>query len=345
MDVNVQALSEREGAAVPSQFIRTMQEQATFAPHDDFCEQIPVIDLAGLSGNQQENSITMASIASASEDWGFFQVINHGISLALVESTQKLAREFFNLPLEDKQKYAENPNDLIPQGYGRGFRMPESTILDWHDIFLHYFLPLSLKNISTWPHKPAAYRETMDKYGKEVLKFTDKMLEIFSRLLGLQPNYLKEEFGDPMLNIRLIFYPPCPQPKLVLGLGAHSDPNIMSVLLQDETGGLQVKKGNKWVGVAPVPNALVINIGDQLQVVSNGRFQSVEHRVVTNTSAARLSVTTFLHPDADVMLGPALDLVDASHPPLYPTTKYSDYRRAFHRKGLNSKVLVKPAGR
>jgi hypothetical protein len=74
MDVNVQALSEREGAAVPSRFIRTMQEQATFAPHDDFCEQIPVIDLAGLSENQQENTITMASIASASEDWGFFQV-------------------------------------------------------------------------------------------------------------------------------------------------------------------------------------------------------------------------------------------------------------------------------
>jgi len=88
----------------------------------------------------------------------WYQVINHGISLALVESAQKLAREFFNLPLEEKQKYAENPNDLIPQGYGRGFRMPESTILDWHDIFLHYFLPLSLKNISTWPHKPAAYR-------------------------------------------------------------------------------------------------------------------------------------------------------------------------------------------
>jgi hypothetical protein len=87
-----------------------------------------------------------------------YQVINHGISLALVESAQKLAREFFNLPLEEKQKYAENPNDLIPQGYGRGFRMPESTILDWHDVFLHYFLPLSLKNISTWPHKPAAYR-------------------------------------------------------------------------------------------------------------------------------------------------------------------------------------------
>jgi hypothetical protein len=72
MDVNVQALSEREGAAVPSQFIRTMQEQATFAPHDDFCEQIPVIDLAGLSDNRQENTITMASIASASEEWGFF---------------------------------------------------------------------------------------------------------------------------------------------------------------------------------------------------------------------------------------------------------------------------------
>jgi hypothetical protein len=128
----------------------------------------------------------------------WYQVINHGISLALVESAQKLAREFFNLPLEEKQKYAENPNDLIPQGYGRGFRMPESTILDWHDIFLHYFLPLSLKNISTWPHKPAAYRYchlSDTRIGDQGKKFNSLPACVYSSIIHVCIDlFVKREF-------------------------------------------------------------------------------------------------------------------------------------------------------
>ncbi len=105
----------------------------------------------------------------------------------------------------------------------------------------------------------------MEKYADGVLKL-HQILEIFSTLLGLQPKYLEERFGNPIINTRTNFYPPCPQRHLVLGLAAHSDPNSMTVLFQDDTGGLQVKKGNHWVGVAPVPNALVINVGDQIQV-------------------------------------------------------------------------------
>jgi isopenicillin N synthase-like dioxygenase len=92
-----------------------------------------------------------------------------------------------------------------------------------------------------------------------------QMLEIFSTLLGLW-KYLEERFGNPIINTRTNFYPPCPQPHLVLGLAAHSDPNSMTLLFQDDTGGLQVKKGNHWVGVAPLPNALIINVGDEIQV-------------------------------------------------------------------------------
>jgi isopenicillin N synthase-like dioxygenase len=106
----------------------------------------------------------------------------------------------------------------------------------------------------------------MEKYADGVLKLMHQMLEIFSTLLGLQPKYLEERFGNPVINTRTNFYPPCPQPDLVLGLAAHSDSNSMTVLFQDDTGGLQVKKGNCWVGVAPVTNVLVINVGDQIQV-------------------------------------------------------------------------------
>lgn len=112
----------------------------------------------------------------------------------------------------------------------------------------------------------------MEEYGDQVLKLTDRLLNIFGELLGLKPGYLQEHFGDTMLNVRLNFYAACPEPKRVLGLRAHSDPNVMTILVQDQVGGLQVKKGDEWVNVTPTPGALVVNLGDQMQVKTNTEF-------------------------------------------------------------------------
>ncbi|CAM6076053.1 unnamed protein product [Sphagnum tenellum] len=251
-----------------------------------------------------------------------------------MESAQRVAREFFDLPLEEKQKLASEPNTTPTNGYGRQFRKAKNRTDDWHGLFFQVHCPLTAKALENFPTTPAAYRDTMEKYADGVLKLMHQILEIFSTLLGLQPKYLEERFGNPNINTRTNFYPPCPQ-------RTHSDPNSMTVLFQDDNGGLQVKKGNHWVGVAPVPNALVINVGDQIQVLSNGRFQSVEHRVVTNTSTACLSLATFLHPNMDAILGPAAELVDASRPACYLLMKYGDYRAAFHAKGSGSKTLGK----
>lgn len=119
----------------------------------------------------------------------------------------------------------------------------------------------------------------MEEYGAEVLKLTDRLLDVFGELLGLKTGYLQESFGDTMLNVRLNFYAACPEPKRVLGLRAHSDPNVISVLIQDQVGGLQVKKGNQWVNVTPIPGALVVNLGDSIQVIQLTTTLLILHRL------------------------------------------------------------------
>ncbi|KAG0564556.1 hypothetical protein KC19_8G120300 [Ceratodon purpureus] len=338
---NVKDLFDSGINHVPEKFVQTATAQEAFIPHNVTSKglQIPVIDLGGLQ-DESRRGATLAAIESACQEWGFFQIINYGIPPSLAENTHKLAREFFDLPQEEKEALARDPQNPVSNGYGRQFLTSTNSTEDWQDLFFHHLLPLSIKQKDSWPSKPAAYRETMEEYGAEVLKLTDRLLDVFDELLGLKTGYLRESFGDTMLNVRLNFYAACPEPKRVLGLRAHSDPNVISVLIQDQVGGLQVKKGNQWVNVTPIPGALVVNLGDSIQIASNGRFQSVEHRVVTNQGAARLSLAMFRHPSVDVDIGPAPELVDASHPALYPTISYAAYRASFHRKGVNGKHLL-----
>nr|QCR70267.1 2-oxoglutarate-dependent dioxygenase [Pohlia nutans] len=340
---NVKELWEAGIGSVPTTFVQSASAQQAFTPHDDethAADSIPVIDLSGLQeGDPTRRAATLAAIASACQEWGFFQVVNYGMSPALVKKMHKLGREFFDLSTEEKEVLAKDPKNPVGNGYGRQFLSSTNSTEDWQDVFFHYLLPLTHKHIDSWPNKPIAYRETMEEYGEGVLKLTDMLLDVFGELLGLKTGYLQETFGDTMLNARLNFYAACPEPSRVLGLRAHSDPNVMTVLVQDHVGGLQVKKGQHWVNVTPIDGALVVNLADQIQIVSNGKFQSVEHRVVTNQGDARLSIAMFRHASGDANIGPAPELVDALHPALYPTTNYTTYRASFHRKGHNGKVL------
>jgi isopenicillin N synthase-like dioxygenase len=109
-------------------------------------------------------------------------------------------------------------------------------------------------------------REVMERYEEEVFQLTERLLDLFCEILGLKAGYLSDVFGEPMMMVRQNFYPPCPRPELVLGLRPHSDPNVMTLLFQDKVAGLQVKNGGRWVSVNPVAGALVVNLGDQMQV-------------------------------------------------------------------------------
>lgn len=114
-------------------------------------------------------------------------------------------------------------------------------------------------------------RKVISEYGEEVVKLGGRILELMSINLGLEENFLLNKFGgedDIGACLRVNFYPKCPQPDLTLGISPHSDPGGMTILLPDDfVAGLQVRKGNEWITIKPIPNAFIINIGDQIQVL------------------------------------------------------------------------------
>lgn len=161
--------------------------------------------------------------------------------------------------------------------------------------------------------------------------------------LGLGEDYLPNAFGGENVGacLRVNFYPRCPQPDLTLGISPHSDPGGMTLLLPDEdVAGLQVRKGDNWVTVKPVPNAFIVNMGDQMQVLSNAIYKSVEHRVIVNSVKDRVSLAMFYNPKSDLLIEPAKALVTKDRPALYPAMTFDEYRIYIRTKGLCGKAQV-----
>ncbi|EHA8591893.1 putative Flavanone 3-dioxygenase 2 [Cocos nucifera] len=132
------------------------------------------------------------------------------------------------------------------------------------------------------------------------------------------------------------YYPQCPEPELTYGLQAHTDPNALTILLQDQNvAGLQVLKDGKWIRVDPHPNAFVINIGDQLQALSNGRYKSVWHRAVVNSDNERISVASFLCPCNSAVISPAMKLTVEGSPAIYRSFTYDEYYKKFWSRNLD----------
>ncbi|KAK8582888.1 hypothetical protein V6N13_069656 [Hibiscus sabdariffa] len=161
-------------------------------------------------------------------------------------------------------------------------------------------------------------QEVIAEYSKEIYVLMKRLLSLISQGLGLEQNCLETKLGKtPTFRAQGNYYPPCPDPELTLGLNVHTDISALTIVRQSEgVTGLQVLQNGNWVPVEPIPDAFVINIGDQIQVLSNGRFRSVHHRAVTNRTRKRVSLATFYGPSKDTIIGPIRDLIDEQHPPL-----------------------------
>ncbi|KAL9687556.1 hypothetical protein QQ045_031960 [Rhodiola kirilowii] len=184
-------------------------------------------------------------------------------------------------------------------------------------------------------------RAVLAEYGEALVELSQKLMKAFSLNLGLEQGFLLEAFGEKSACLRACFYPKCPQPDLTLGLSPHSDPGGLTLLLADQkVAGLQVKKVNKWVTVKPLPNAFIVNLGDQIQILSNGLYKSVEHRIIVNSEYERISVAFFYNPQGDIPIKPANELSMDRCPAPYQSMTFNEYRSIIRRKGPNGKAQV-----
>ncbi|KAK1271779.1 S-norcoclaurine synthase 1 [Acorus gramineus] len=242
-------------------------------------------------------------------------------------------REFFRQPLEVKEAHAQLPGDI--EGYGQAFVVSDEQKLDWADMIYLKTRPLDLRNMRFWPTQPPSFRETLDHYTLEIQKVADELVSAMAKNLGVNAETLIEKLV--FQQVRINYYPPCPQSDKVLGLSPHSDTDTLTILLQiNEVQGLQIKKDDNWVSVAPFPNSFIINIGDVMEILSNGKYKSINHRSTIDPHKERLSIATFHSPNYDACIGPLKEITRDGEEH-YMTMEYKE----MIKKRLSSKLNEK----
>nr|KYP51950.1 1-aminocyclopropane-1-carboxylate oxidase isogeny 1 [Cajanus cajan] len=294
---------------------------------------VPSIDLDGVGEDPARRKVVVEKIREASETWGFFQVVNHGIAMSVLEEMKSGVNGFYEQDSEVKRGlYTRDP--LRPLVYNSNFDLYSAPAANWRDTFYCFMAPHPPKPQDL----PSVCRDILVEYSKQVRNLGGVLFELLSEALELNPSHLNDIGCNEGLVVVCHCYPACPEPELTLGATKHADDSFITVLLQDHIGGLQVLHENKWVDVSPLPGALVVNIGDLLQLITNDKFKSVEHRVVANRVGPRVSVASFfstsLQPSTK-LYGPIKDLLSEDNPPKYRETTVCDYVSYAFARGLD----------
>ncbi|KAH7514358.1 hypothetical protein FEM48_Zijuj11G0080800 [Ziziphus jujuba var. spinosa] len=336
---NVQALASMNMKEIPQRYLRPEVELDEVSVEDSL--RIPVIDMSKLlESSEIHHHEELSKLHFACRDWGFFQIINHGVSEQVIEKMKIDILEFFQLPLVEKNAYAQLPNNL--EGYGQAFVVSEEQKLDWGDMFFLLPHPVSLRNMRFWPTVPTSFRDTLDKYSWELKRVAICLLKFISKNLGLNLEKLESLFGDGRQGMRMNYYPHCVHANKVIGLTPHSDATGLTILLQvNEVQGLQIRKSGKWVPIKPIPGAFIINIGDIIEIMSNGEYKSIEHRAVVDPEKERLSIAAFHSPNMSTMIGPLPELVKEKNITAnFKTISHEEFVRLVIARKLDGKSLL-----
>ncbi|PON66647.1 Oxoglutarate/iron-dependent dioxygenase [Trema orientale] len=330
----VKGLADSGITKVPRIFYEPQENPPPNSVSDETELSIPVVDLE----NVEEDSIRRQEIVNevrvAAETRGFFQVVNHGVPQSVLEEMEAGVRRFYEQETEVKKEfYTRDPKRTVR--YNSNFDLFRAPAANWRDTTYCVRAPTPPR-----PEElPVAFRDVLLEYSNQVMKLGISLFELLSEALGLNRNYLKHMDCAEGLAVLCHYSPACPEPELTMATSKHTDGDFLTVLLLDQIiGGLQVLHQNRWIDVRPIPGALVINIGDLLQLISNDRLRSVEHRVLANRKGPRVSVACFFRSDLQSSLrtyGPIKELLTEDDPRKYRETTIQNFIAHYNSKGLD----------
>ena len=301
--------------------------------------EIPVIDLAPfLRGNARARAEVAAKIGAACREIGFFYVVNHGVPAELIGRVYAESERFFRQPDLAKAEIAIE-NSTVHRGYFKvgGENLDPAKQKQDGDLKEGVKIgrdlgpghPLvtaktPLHGANQWPQNLPGWQAVMQDYYDVMEALGRQLMQAFALALGLQEDWFDHWLNAPMTTLGLLHYPPQKGriTEAQLGAGAHSDYGCLTMLAQDDAGGLQVlERGGAWLDAPPIAGSFVVNIGDMMERWTNGVFTSTLHRVINISGGERYSLPFFFDPDfnAEITCLPTC-LAPGEMPKYQPTT-------------------------
>jgi len=305
----------------------------------DFSE-IPVVEVGALFSDDEAGARHVAAqIRTASVQAGFFCVRGHNVSQDLMDAVYLAAKYFFVLPEERKLAIR-----VTPESAHRGYmpfaqtKQPGVKRADLKESF-NFAYPFTpehpamasghpLIGLNQWPNGEATWRRVVERYYAQVFELGQRILGGFALALDLPRDFFRGMYRHPLVRTRLLHYPPQPpsDDDDQFGAAAHTDYGTITILWQDDVGGLQVRnRAGRWIDAPPIPGTFVINIGDMLELWSNNLFVSTPHRVINRSGRERYSIATFYDPDFDVRVECLPNCSSQQNPPRHAPLVAGDY--------------------
>ncbi|KAL2238766.1 1-aminocyclopropane-1-carboxylate oxidase homolog 1-like [Sesamum indicum] len=285
---------------------------------------LPTIDLQDLGARRSE---VVEQTRKAAQEWGFFRIVNHGIPLETMDAMLAAVKRFHEQPTEEKMPwYSSDVRKQVKLNSNLPSR--ENDPASWRDILSCVFNDDQLHPEDL----PLACRKEVQQYVKYMIELREIMAELLSEALGLPSDYLSNIECMKSEALACLYYPKCPEPDKTLGTPKHSDTTFLTLLMQDSTGGLQILHDDHWIDVPPVHGALIANIGDLMQIISNDKFISVEHRVLAQPVGPRISVACFFTPSmkaAAKPFAPIKELLSDENPAVYREFMFREYTQHY----------------
>jgi isopenicillin N synthase-like dioxygenase len=319
-------------------------------------ENIPVIDLSpSLTGDQSGQEAVAREIHKACRETGFFYVSHHGLKQDLIDAQFAWAARFFALPLEEKlalhMKNSPSASGYEPIGGQTLDSQDASADLAPPDLKEGYYCGpedgAATLAVNQWPAALPGFRDQMLSYATSVRHVADHLMRLLARSLDLPADWFAPFHIRPTMTLRIIKYPPHPADALdnQLGAGAHTDWGGITLLAQDDAGGLEVRNAaGHWIQAPPIPGTLIVNLGDLVARWTNGVYTSNMHRVRNKSSSgARYSMPFFFGPQPDSVIEPIPGTAGADRPRLFPTCTAAEHMDEMFRRSYGFSTKPEPA--